>query len=40
LLDGLWQCRVANLFNEFYTDVQERNPGAPRSVTLTAVYGL
>jgi outer membrane receptor protein involved in Fe transport len=40
LLDVLWQCRVANLFNEFYTDVQERNPGAPRSVTLTAVYGL
>jgi outer membrane receptor for ferrienterochelin and colicins len=36
----LWQARVANLFNRFYVDVQERNPGAPRSFTLTAVYGL
>jgi len=40
LLSVLWQARVANLFNRFYVDVQERNPGAPRSFTLTAVYGL
>jgi len=39
-LNVLWQARVANLFNQFYVDVQERNPGAPRSFTLTAVYGL
>lgn len=39
-LSVLWQARVANLFNQFYVDVQERNPGAPRSFTLTAVYGL
>jgi outer membrane cobalamin receptor len=36
----LWQARVANLFNRFYVDVQERNPGAPRTFVLTAVYGL
>ena len=40
LLSVLWQARVGNLFNRFYVDVQERNPGAPRSFTLTAVYGL
>lgn len=36
----LLQFRVANLFNQFYVDAQERTPGAPRSVTLTALYGL
>jgi len=40
VLNVLWQAKVANLFNRFYVDVQERNPGAPRSFTLTAVYGL
>lgn len=40
LLNVLWQAKVSNVFNEFYVDVQERNPGAPRSFTLTAVYGL
>lgn len=30
------QAKVANLFQTFYVDVMERNPGAPRSVTLTA----
>jgi outer membrane receptor protein involved in Fe transport len=39
-LNVLWQLKVANLFNRFYVDVQERNPGAPRSIALTAVYGL
>ncbi|MDH5196032.1 MAG: TonB-dependent receptor, partial [Gemmatimonadota bacterium] len=39
-LSLLWQARIANLLNQFYVDVQERNPGAPRSLTLTAVYGL
>lgn len=28
------QAKVSNLFNRFYTDVQERTPGAPRSVSL------
>lgn len=36
----LWQLKVANIFNQFYVDVQERNPGAPRSIGITAVYGL
>jgi outer membrane receptor protein involved in Fe transport len=36
----LWQLKVANIFNQFYVDVQERNPGAPRSIGVTAVYGL
>ena len=40
LLNVLWQLKVANVFNQFYVDVQERNPGAPRSIALTAVYGL
>jgi outer membrane receptor protein involved in Fe transport len=40
VLNVLWQLKVANLFNEFYVDVQERNPGAPRSIALTGVYGL
>ena len=28
------QAKISNLFNRFYTDVQERTPGAPRSVSL------
>ncbi len=39
-LNVLWQLKVANLFNQFYVDVQERNPGAPRSIAITAVHGL
>ncbi|MBE0595165.1 MAG: TonB-dependent receptor [Gemmatimonadales bacterium] len=39
-LNLLWQLKVANIFNQFYVDVQERNPGAPRSIGITAVYGL
>jgi len=39
-LNVLWQLKVANLFNQFYVDVQERNPGEPRSIGITAVYGL
>jgi outer membrane receptor protein involved in Fe transport len=31
-----FQAKVANLFQALYVDVQERNPGAPRQVTLTA----
>ncbi len=30
------QAKVTNLFQAFYVDVQERNPGAPRNVSLTA----
>ena len=40
VLNVLWQLKVANLFNEFYVDVQERSPGAPRSIALTGVYGM
>ena len=40
LVGVLWQLKVSNLFNSFYTDVLERNPGAPRMIGLTAVYGL
>jgi len=29
-----------NYFNAFFVDVQERTPSAPRSLTLTAVYGI
>lgn len=29
------QAKVTNLFQSFYVDVQERNPGAPRQVSLT-----
>ncbi len=36
----LWQLKVANLFNRFYVDVQERNPGAPRSIAITALHGI
>jgi outer membrane receptor for ferrienterochelin and colicins len=39
-LGMLFQFKVANLFNRFYVDVQERSPGAPRSFALTAVHGL
>lgn len=30
------QAKVTNLFQRFYVDVTERNPGAPRNVSLTA----
>jgi outer membrane receptor for ferrienterochelin and colicins len=30
------QAKVTNLFQTLYVDVQERNPGAPRQVSLTA----
>jgi outer membrane cobalamin receptor len=30
------QAKVTNLFQAFYVDVMERNPGAPRNVSLTA----
>lgn len=30
------QAKVSNLFQAFYVDVQERTPGAPRQVSLTA----
>jgi hypothetical protein len=36
----LWQLKLANLFNRFYVDVQERNPGAPRSISITALHGM
>jgi outer membrane receptor for ferrienterochelin and colicins len=36
----LWQLKFANLFNRFYVDVQERNPGAPRSISITALHGI
>ena len=39
-LNLLWQLKVANVFNQFYVDVQERNPGAPRTIQITAVHGL
>jgi iron complex outermembrane receptor protein len=29
--------RISNLFNTFYTDVQERNPGAPRNLSISVV---
>jgi outer membrane receptor for ferrienterochelin and colicins len=31
-----FQAKVTNLFQKFYVDVMERNPGAPRNVSLTA----
>lgn len=31
------QAKVSNLFQALYVDVQERNPGAPRQVSLTAL---
>ncbi len=39
-LNLLWQLKVANVFNQFYVDVQERTPGAPRAIQITAVHGL
>ncbi len=30
------QAKVTNLFQKFYVDVMEKNPGAPRNVSLTA----
>ena len=30
------QAKVTNLFQSFYVDVMEKNPGAPRNVSLTA----
>jgi outer membrane receptor protein involved in Fe transport len=39
-LDLLWQLKVSNVFNQFFVDVQERNPGAPRSIGITVVHGL
>jgi len=39
-LNVTWQLKVANVFNAFFVDVQERTPSAPRSLTLTAVYGI
>lgn len=30
-----FQGKVSNLFNTFYTDIQERSPGAPRNIALT-----
>lgn len=36
----LWQLKVSNLLNTFYTDVQERRPGQPRAFEIAAVYGL
>lgn len=29
------QAKIRNVFNTFYTDVRERNPGAPRSIGLS-----
>jgi iron complex outermembrane receptor protein len=40
LFNVTWQLKLANLFNAFYVDVQERTPSPPRSLTLTAVYGI
>jgi outer membrane receptor for ferrienterochelin and colicins len=40
VLGMLWQLKVANLFNQFYVDVQERRAGAPRSFAVTAMHGL
>lgn len=31
---GVLQAKVSNLFNRFYTDVEERTPGAPRNFSL------
>ena len=34
------QLKVGNLFQHEYTDVQERTPGPPRSISLTAFRGF
>jgi iron complex outermembrane receptor protein len=39
-LNVLWQFKVSNLFNQFFVDVQERNPGAPRTIGITVVHGI
>lgn len=39
-LNVMWQLKVSNVFNAFFVDVQERTPSAPRSLTLSAVYGI
>ena len=35
LFGGVLQAKASNLFNKVYPDVQERVPGAPRSISLT-----
>ena len=35
VLGGVVQAKLGNLFNKVYPDVQERVPGAPRSISLT-----
>jgi outer membrane receptor for ferric coprogen and ferric-rhodotorulic acid len=35
LLGTILQAKVSNLFQNVYPDVQERVPGAPRSLSLT-----
>jgi outer membrane receptor protein involved in Fe transport len=39
-LNVLWQLKVANVFNQFFVDAQERQPGAPRTIAIAAVRGL
>ena len=34
------QLKVGNLLQNEYTDVQERTPGPPRSISLTAFRGF
>jgi outer membrane cobalamin receptor len=34
LLGTIVQARIGNVFNRFYTDVQERTPGTPRHMSL------
>ncbi|MBS1240863.1 MAG: hypothetical protein H6R40_290, partial [Gemmatimonadetes bacterium] len=29
--------KISNVLNTFYTDVQERSPGAPRNIGLTVM---
>jgi hypothetical protein len=35
LFGAVLQAKASNLFDKVYPDVQERVPGAPRSVSLT-----
>jgi hypothetical protein len=39
LFGRVLQAKASNLFQNIYADVQERVPGAPRSLSLT-VYGV
>jgi iron complex outermembrane receptor protein len=39
VLGAVVQAKVGNLFNQVYPDVQERVPGAPRSISLTVYAG-